>query len=41
MEQIFLLSLLEKFCDVGVLEFLKTEPDPYVALVVYPLEAES
>ena len=29
------------FCDFGVLEFLKTEPDPYVALVFHPLEAES
>ena len=29
------------FCDVGVLKFLKTEPDPYVALVFHPLEAES
>ena len=26
------------FCDVGVLEFLQTEPDPYIALI---LEAES
>ena len=28
-------------CDVGVLEFLQTEPDPYLALVLRPLEAES
>ena len=35
MEQFFLLSLL------GVLEFLQAEPDPYVALVFRPLEAES
>ena len=40
MEQTFLLLLLENFCDVGVLEFLQTEPDPYAALVFHPLEAE-
>ena len=28
-------------CDIGVLEFLKTESDLYVALVFHPLEAES
>ena len=39
--QTFLLSLLEKFYDVRVLKFLKTEPEPYFALVFYPLEAES
>ena len=38
MEQTVLLLLL---CDVGVLEFLQTEPDPYVALVFHPLGAES
>ena len=27
---------LKKFCDVGVLEFLQTEPDPYAALVFSP-----
>ena len=32
---------LKKVCDVGVLEFLQTEPDPYVALVFHSLEAES
>ena len=31
----------KNFCDVGVLEFLQTEPDPYVALVFHPLEAGS
>ena len=36
----FLLALLEKICDVGVLKFLQTEPDPYVALVFHPLETE-
>ena len=30
-----------RFYDVGVLEFLQTEPDPHVALVFHPLEAES
>ena len=40
MEQTFLLSLLENFCDVGVLEFLQTEPGPFAALVFHPLEAE-
>ena len=29
------------FCDVGVLEFLQTEPDAYFALGCHPLEAES
>ena len=29
------------FCDVEVLKFLKTEPDPYVALVFRPLEVVS
>ena len=29
------------FCDVGVLEFLQTEPDSYAALTFHPLEAES
>ena len=28
-------------CDVGVLGFFQTEPDPYVALVFHRLEAES
>ena len=32
---------LKNFCDVGVLEFLQTKPDPYVALVFHPLGAES
>ena len=32
---------LKYFCDVGVLEFLQTEPDPYAALVFHPLEAET
>ena len=32
---------LKNFCNVGVLEFFQTEPDPYVALVFPPLEAES
>ena len=27
--------------DVWVLEFLQTEPDPYVALIFHPLETES
>ena len=31
----------KNFCDVGVLEFLQTEPNPYVALVFHPVEAES
>ena len=31
----------KNFCDVGVLEFLQTEPDPCVALVFHPLEAKS
>ena len=31
---------LKKFCDVGVLEFLETEPDPCAAQVFHPLEAE-
>ena len=31
----------KNFCDVGVLEFLQTEPDPYVTLVFHPLEAET
>ena len=31
----------KNFCYVGVLKFLKTEPDPCVALVFHPLEAES
>ena len=31
---------LKNFCDVGILEFLQTEPDPYAALVFHPLEAE-
>ena len=31
---------LKKFCDVGILEFLQTEPDPYAALVFHPLETE-
>ena len=31
---------LKNFCDVGVLEFLQTEPDPFAALVFHPLEAE-
>ena len=31
----------KKICDVGVLELLQTEPEPYVALVLHPLEAES
>ena len=39
MERPFLISFLE--FDVGVLEFLQTEPDPFVALVLHPLEAES
>ena len=26
---------LTNFCDVGVLEFLQTEPDPYAALVFH------
>ena len=30
----------KNFCDVGLLEFLQTEPDPYAALVFHPLEAE-
>ena len=38
MEQTFLLSLLENFCDVGVLEFFKTKPDQFVALAFHPLE---
>ena len=32
---------LKYFCNVGVLEFLQTEPDRYVALVFHPLVAES
>ena len=32
---------LKIICDVGVLEFLQTEPDPYAALVFHPLEEES
>ena len=28
-------------CDDGILEFLQTQPDLYVALVFHPLEAES
>ena len=31
----------KKFCNVEVLEFLQTEPDPYVVQVFNPLEAES
>ena len=31
----------KKFCNVGVLEFLQTEPDPSGALVFHPLEVES
>ena len=31
----------KNLCDVGVLEFLQTEPDPYVAMLFFPLEAES
>ena len=31
----------KNLCDVGVLEFLQTEPDPYIAPVFHPLEAES
>ena len=31
---------LKNFCDVGVLEFLQTEPYPYAALVFHPLESE-
>ena len=31
---------MKNFCDIGVLEFLKTEPDAYAALVFHPLEAE-
>ena len=42
MEQTFLLLFCSKyFYTVGVLEFLQTEPDPYVALVFHPLEAGS
>ena len=32
---------LKNFCNVGVLEFRQSLPDPYVALVFPPLEAES
>ena len=32
---------LKKFCFVGVIEFLQTEPDHYVALIFLPLEVES
>ena len=31
----------KNFCNVGILEFLQTEPDPYVALVFHALKAES
>ena len=41
MEQTLLLLLLEKFCDVGVLEFLQIEPDPDIAPVFHPLEVKS
>ena len=30
----------KNFCDVGVLEFLQTEPDHYAALVFHHLETE-
>ena len=36
-----LCSCSKKFCDVGILEFLQTEPDPYAAMVFHPLEMES
>ena len=31
---------LKNLCDVGILEFLQTEPDPYATLVFHPLEVE-
>ena len=42
MEQTFLLLFArKKFCDVGVLEFLQTELDPYVVMFFHPLETEA
>ena len=40
-KQTFLLLLLEICLRCWVLEFLQTEPDPYVALAFHPLETES